>query len=52
MLNVVVRFPSAWPWCGFVRRLEEGAQGVVYIYIYIYTVYNTGMLFNYIYISL
>ena len=27
MLNaVVVRFPSAWPWCGFVRRLEEGAQ--------------------------
>ena len=26
MLNVVVvRFPSAWPWRGFVRRLEEGA---------------------------
>ena len=25
MLNVVVRFPSAWPWCGLVRRLEEGA---------------------------
>ena len=28
MLDVVVRFPSAWPRCGLVRRLEEGAQWV------------------------